>query len=586
MICLKGSITLGILKSISKFVLYKDKDEKEDFVLKENKVINCDTAQNVASLDVFDKSAVEGAFIGCTVNDDILNNNISSDLELNKKVMMNAYEIPKNSDLVHREFNITVKNKTLKAFIVFIDGMTDRTVISNNILQPLMLLSNIEIQEQPKDIGEFIFNRLIPFNQIKKVQQYKEVISNVNFGGCVIFVQGLEYAFMADTKFWDHRGINAPKSENVIRGPQEAFNEQIRANTALLRKILKDKDLMIQNVSVGKRSNTPCAVMYIKDIANESLVQEVLKRVKSIKVDYIFDSGELEQLIEDSTFLAAPQIIATERPDNVAMMLAQGNIAVVLDGSPFVLVMPATITEFLHTIEDVNIRFPYVNFIRIIRIIGIAIALLLPGLYISITNFHQELIPTNLLFAIEAARENVPFPSVIEILIMEFSFELIREAGLRVPGAIGSTIGIVGGLILGQAAVTANLVSPIMIIIVAITALGSFSVPSFSMSFSIRIIRFAYIILGAFAGFLGIALGLVLNSLLLASSKSFGVPFLTPFGPVTNGRYTDMLTRKPIWKREKRPDYLNTKDIKSQPEISRGWTVKESNSEDEGKYEK
>jgi len=386
---------------------------------------------------------------------------------------------------------------------------------------------------------------------------------------------------MADTKSWDHRGINAPKSETVIRGPQEAFNEQIRANTALLRKILKDKDLMIQNVSIGKRSNTPCAVMYIKDIANDSLVREVLKRVKSIKVDYIFDSGELEQLLEDNTFLAAPQILATERSDKVALMLSQGNVAVALDGSPFVLVMPATITEFLHTTEDTNIRYPYVNFIRIIRMVGIAIALLLPGLYIAITNYHQEMIPTNLLFAIEASRENVPFPSVIEILIMEFSFELIREAGIRVPGAIGATIGIVGGLILGQAAVTANLVSPIMIIVVAITALGSFAVPSFSMSFSIRIMRFVYILLGAVAGFLGIALGLVLNSMLLASSKSFGVPFLTPFGPVTNGKYADKLTRKPTWKQEKRPDYLNTKDIKSQPKVSRGWTVKDSNEEDE-----
>jgi len=572
---------LGLLNSIGKYIIYKEEKEKDSFVLKENKAINCETVQNVSSLDIFEKEELEGSFIGCTVNDDILNNNVSKDIGLNKKIMMTTYAMPKNSDLLHREFNITVKDKTLKAFLVYIDGMTDRAVISNNILQPLMLLSNLEIKEEVKDIGEFIFNRLLPFNSIKTVKDYKEVISNVNYGGCAIFVEGVEYAFMADTKFWDHRGINAPKSETVIRGPQEAFNEQIRANTALLRKILKDKDLMIQNVTIGKRSNTPCAVMYIKDIANDSLVREVLKRVKSIKVDYIFDSGELEQFLEDRTFLSAPQIFATERPDKVAMMLSQGNVAVALDGSPFVLVMPATITEFMHTTEDTNIRFPYVNFVRIIRMIGIAIALLLPGLYIAITNFHQEMIPTNLLFAIEAARENVPFPSVIEILVMELSFELIREAGIRVPGAIGSTIGIVGGLILGQAAVTANLVSPIMIIVVAITALGSFSVPSFSMSFSIRIMRFLYILLGAVAGFLGIALGLIVNSMLLASSKSFGVPFLVPFGPVTKGKYADKLTRKPIWKQEQRPDYLNPKDIKSQPKVSRGWTVKDSNAEDE-----
>ncbi len=572
---------MGIFSAIEKFIIYKEKPKKHDFVLEENKTINCETAKNAASLDVFNRAEVEGAFIGCAVNEDILKNKLSNDIELNKKVIKTVYDIPKNSDLVLREFNFTVKEKTIKAFLVFIDGMTNSTNICNFLLEPLMLLSNIKIYDETKAIGDFILERLIPYNQIKKAENYSDVVSNVNFGGCAIFIEDLEYAFVADTKTWEHRGVDAPKSETVIRGPQEAFNEQIRANTALIRKILKDKDLIIQSVLIGDRSNTPCAIMYIKDIVNDSLVREVLKRVKSIKVDYIFDSGELEQLLEDSTFLAAPQIFATERPDNVAMMLSRGNVAVMLDGSPYVLVMPATITEFLHTTEDSNVRFPYVNFIRIIRIIGIAIALLLPGTYIAITNFHQEMIPTNLLFAIEASRENVPFPSVIEILIMEFSFELIREAGLRVPGAIGSTIGIVGGLILGQAAVTANVVSPIMIIIVAITALGSFTVPSFSMSFSIRIMRFLYIIFGAVAGFLGIALALILNSLILASSKSFGVPFLTPFAPVTNGKYADKLTRKPTWKQEKRPDYLNVKNIKSQPKISRGWAEKDSDSEDE-----
>lgn len=558
------------------FLFYSEKNKPDDFVLIENKSASCETTQNVSSLDVFDKKGIEVALSQCTLREDVLENKITEDLDLNKKIIMTAYGLPKNSDLLYREFNITVKKQVLKAMIFYFDGMTDRNVISNNILKPLMLLSNLEINETVRDTGEYIFSRLIPFNQVKKVDSFKEVVSEINFGGCVIFIDTLRYAFIADTKSWEHRSVGSPRSENVIRGPQEAFNEQIRSNTALIRKILKDKDLMIENVSVGKRSNTPCAVMYIRDIANDALVHEVLERVKSLKVDYIFDSGEMEQLLEDSTFLAAPQVFATERPDNVASMLSRGNVAVLMDGSPFVLVMPATVTEFLHSTEDTNLRFPYVNFVRLIRMLAIATALLLPGIYIAITNYHQEMIPTNLMFAIEAARENVPFPSVVEILIMELSFELIREAGLRVPGAIGSTIGIVGGLILGQAAVSANLVSPILIIIVAITALGSFAVPSFSMSFSIRIIRFGYILLGAVAGFLGIALGLVLNLLLLASSKSFGVPFLAPVGPVTKGAYANIFTRQPIWKQERRPDFLNPKDIKNQPRVSRGWANKDS----------
>ncbi|HEX2926505.1 MAG TPA: spore germination protein [Ruminiclostridium sp.] len=572
-----------MLGRLSKYIIYDEKSLKREFVLKEIKTPECDKVKNTASMDTFGKERFRDYFKECPEDDQFLKDPISDDLEHNKSVMKKIYNIPENSDIAYREFNITVRDENYKAFILFIDGMTDRGVISNNILQPLMLFSNLDIKEEARDIGEFIFNRLIPFNQIKKVKDFKELVSDVNFGGCAIFVDGLEYAYAADTKNWDHRSVGPPRSETVIRGPQEAFNEQVRANTALLRKILKDKDLTAENISIGKRSNTPCAVMYIRDIANESLVEEVVKRVKSIKVDYIFDSGELEQLLEDNTFLTAPQIFATERPDMVARMLSQGSIAVILDGSPYVLVMPATITEFLSTPEDINIRFPYVNFIRIIRILGVGIALLLPGLYIAITNYHQEMIPTNLLFAIEASREIVPFPTVVEILVMEFSFELIREAGIRIPGAIGSTIGIVGGLILGQAAVTANLVSPILIIIVAITALGSFAIPSFSMSFSIRIIRFGYIILAAVAGFFGVALGIVLQALLLASSKSFGVPFLTPFGPVTNGKYSDRLLRKPMWKQESRPDYLNPKDVKKQPEVSRGWTISET--EEEGDEE-
>ena len=564
---------LGLLKFARKYFWFETPKPKGEFILEENKAGSCAVA-NSESLDEFDKSRAIKDTDEYKGNQKLLDRRISKQLDDNIDTIKEIYSIPKNSDFLTREFNITVGDKSIRAFSVFIDGMTDRGVISQNILQPLMVFSNFNFKDNESNIEKFIMRRLIAYNQVKAVDTFKSVVGEVNFGGCAVFVDGLEHAFVCDTKRWEHRGVGSPISETVIRGPQEAFNEQIRSNTALMRKIMKDKDLIIENVSIGKRSNTPCAVMYIKDIVNDALLGEVLRRAKSINVDYIFDSGELEQLLEDSTFMTIPQIISTERPDRVATLLAEGHVAVALDGSPFVLVMPATVAEFLHTTEDTNMRYPFVNFIRAIRIIGIVIALLLPGLYIAVTNFHQEMIPTDLLFAIEASRETVPFPTVIEIILLEFSFELIREASLRIPGAIGSTLGIVGGLILGQAAVSANLVSPILIIVVAATVLGSFALPSFSMSISIRLMRFLYIFLGAIAGFLGISLGLIINLLLLASAKSFGVPFLAPLGPVTKDRVADVLTRRPVWQQERRPDYLNPKDIKSQPHISRGWKKK------------
>jgi spore germination protein KA len=221
--------------------------------------------------------------------------------------------------------------------------------------------------------------------------------------------------------------------------------------------------------------------------------------------------------------------------------------------------------------------------LRIVRIISIFFSLLLPGVYLAITNFHQEMIPTDLLFAIGAARERVPFPTLVEILIMEFAFELIREAGIRIPGPIGPTLGIIGALILGQAAVAANIVSPILIIIVAVTGIGNFASPNFSQGFAFRIMRFGFIFMGSLSGFLGITTGLFILGLVLCHSKSFGVPFVSPFAPKTRGSFAADVLKLPLWKMESRPDYLNPKDRYRQPKISRGWTQRgEGEDDDDG----
>jgi spore germination protein KA len=308
--------------------------------------------------------------------------------------------------------------------------------------------------------------------------------------------------------------------------------------------------------------------------------------MKSIKVGYLQDSGELEQLLEDSTFLPAPQMLLTERPDRVASYLGEGRVGIIVHGSPYVIIAPVTLFNLIHSPEDSYLRYPYATLLRFIRIMGILFTLLLPSIYLAITNFHQEMLPTDLLLAIASSREKVPFPTIVSILIMELAFELIREAGIRIPGPIGTTLGIVGALILGQAAVSANLVSPILIIIVAVTGIGSFAIPDFSLGYSFRAIRFIYLLLASISGLLGIALGIFVYLLFLAHAHSFGVPFLVPFAPKTTGKRTNTIFKTPLWKEEDRPDFLNPKAVRKQPSISRGWVIKEKGVIEDGEKNK
>ena len=270
------------------------------------------------------------------------------------------------------------------------------------------------------------------------------------------------------------------------------------------------------------------------------------------------------------TSFGIPETLSTERPDKACEFLLQGRIIVIVNGSPYAIIMPVSLTDFMTSPEDSNLKNSFANFLRLIRFLGAFLTLLLPGLYIAVTSFHQELLPTELLFSILASRENVPFPVIFEILVMEFSFELIREAGLRVPSPVGPTIGIVGALVLGQAAVSADIVSPILIIIVAITGISSFAIPDFTFGFHLRYFRFLFILLGYMAGFLGIGIGIFVYISILCSLKSFGIPFTVPFAPIVNSKGNGYLM-SPIWKRENRAKYVAPKKVNSQEKISMKW---------------
>lgn len=516
--------------------------------------------------------------------------NIYPSISVNMEKLKIKYNALINSDIIIRDFTLTARNKQYNAFIIYIDGMVDSTLINNFVLDPLMLrnransfdgsqnqviseavTNNITIRKVKKfNLIDYIYNSLIPQNSVNKEEKFSDIIYGINSGNCALFVDTINIAFNIDVKGFKQRSVDSPNNEIVIKGPQEGFVENIRTNTSLLRRIINNENLIIENIEVGDITKTKCGVCYMKNIANSDLIAEVKYRLNNLSVDSILSSGQLEQLIEDDNMMGVPKILSTERPDKCTKYLMQGRVVVLLNGNPYALIMPATLIDFMSSPEDTNLKTLFANFLKTIRIISAFLTLLLPGLYISVTSFHQEILPTELLFSLLSARENVPFPVIFELLLMEISFELIREAGLRVPSPIGPTIGIVGALILGEAAVNANIVSPILIIIVAITGISSFAIPDFSFGFHLRVFRFLFTFLGFIAGFLGIGLGVFVYMTVLSDIKSFGVPYTVPFAPPTNSEGNGYFI-PPVWKQEYRANFLSPKKINSQKKISMNW---------------
>ena len=495
------------------------------------------------------------------------NISVSSDIEENESYIRWRFSIPLNNDFVLRKLRMKGNRQ---AFVVFIDGMVNTAHVNDSIIETLQKLPYIE-NFTSYEFEEEIIQCFISHSQASATTDMDTVAEEVNFGSAAVFVDGFNKAFILDVRSWGTRSIGKPETEQSIYGPQEAFAEMLRNNTALVRKIIKTEKLIAEGVKLGSVSKTRGVLLYINDIANEKLVNEVRNRINGISTDYIIAIEEVEMLIEDKTFMTTGQLLETERPDRVARALTQGRVALLLNGSPKALVFPTSLFELSHSVSDQYLRLPYANMTRIMHIIAAFISLLLPGLYIATTLFHQELIPTYLLYSISAARENVPFPSVLELILMDVSFELVREAGIRMPSPIGSTLGIVGGLILGQAAVSAKIVSPLMIIIIALTGIGSFAISDYSLAWGYRILRLLFIALGALLGFYGIAAGLVLYALFLATQTSFGVPFLSPMPKRGSNSTETAFFENPIWKREEKPSFLKTKKRKSEPKISRKW---------------
>lgn len=480
---------------------------------------------------------------------------VSTNLQKNLQYVKREMHSPQNKDVIIREFKVM---QCCDACVVYIDGMADKDIINNFILRQLMLRPLPDKNKEICDL-DYISKNLLAANEIQKVKDIDAAIREILNGLTVLFVDGASECIIVETRGYESRSITEPLNEQVVYGPQEAFVEQLRTNITLIRKIIRSKDLITEIRPIGKGGQISCAMLYVEGVVDPKIVKEMKRRLDNINVNITIGTGIVNQLIEERPLSLFPQSLSTERPDRTASFLMDGQIALIFEGSPLATIVPITFFHLFHTSDDSTLRWQYSNFQRYVRLIACCFAIFLPGLYLALTLYHSEMIPAELMSSLHQAREDVPFPALIEVLLMELSFEIIREAGVRVPGLVGQTLGIIGAIVLGQAAVEAGLVSPVLIIIVAITGLGNFAIPDFRLSYSIRIARFIFIMLGTMAGFYGISAGMFVMFGLACSLKSFGVPYFSPVAPKTE-KNADVITRGPVWTQTQRPDFLNTRN--------------------------
>ncbi|MEK4229317.1 spore germination protein [Solibacillus sp. FSL H8-0538] len=471
-------------------------------------------------------------------------------LLLHTSLQENLQEIKKtvgnSNDVIIRMLNIG-KSKEQLIGIIYTDGLADKSVITDFIMDSLVLDIESSSTNSSQQALEFLKDYCLTVGDVIDITDFNVLYSSIFSGETVILLEGNTKGISASTQHSKDRAITDPTTETVIRGPRESFTETLRTNTALIRRKIKNPNLWMKSKVIGRYTKTDVCIMYINGVANDKIVKEVMTRLDRIDIDGILESGYIEELIQDTTFTPFPTVYNTERPDVIAAELLEGKVAILVDGTPFVLIVPAPFSSFIQAAEDHYQRSDVSSLIRIMRYTGIGIALLGPSFYVAITTFHQEMLPTSMLISLASQREGVPFPAIAEALIMEIAFEILREAGLRMPRTIGPAVSIVGTLVIGQAAVEAGMVSAVMVIVVSLTAICSFLFPSYALSNTFRLLRFPLMGLAAMFGLFGVMIGLIALILHLCSLRTFGVPYMSPFAPLIPSEQKDSILRFPRW---------------------------------------
>lgn len=466
-------------------------------------------------------------------------------------------------DVKYRYFQLGTQ-PSRAACIIYLDNMIDKKSLEDNVLAPLTGIKTASFLQEA-DLLNRIEQQLVEAIETKIIPKLDKAVAVLLDGQGILFIDGINQALGLNIKRLEIRSIEEAASETAVRGPRDAFVELLGINLTLLRRRLKTPQLKMEKLQLGNLSKTDVVIAYLKGIADPEIVEEVKNRISRIEIDGVLESNYIAEFIEDSPWSPFPQIYATERPDRVAAGLLEGQVAVLVDNTPFALLMPMTFPQFLHTAEDYYERSIYTSFTRIIRFLSLNIALLLPAVYIAVVTYHQEMLPTSLLISVAAGREQVPFPAFVEAVLMEGTFEILREAGVRLPRPVGQATSIVGALVIGNAAVTAGLVSPAMVIVVSVTALASFIIPTTSGSFAIRLLRFPIMFCATALGFFGVMAALMAILIHLCSLRSFGVPYLAPVAPLHLAGWKDIYIRVPWWMMLTRPKFFGIPDRKRQP---------------------
>ncbi len=477
--------------------------------------------------------------------------NVYSNLKDNLETLQNILGL--NDDIIFRRFNLGTKSGE-EALVIYIENMVDKTMLNDNIIKPLMY-DSLPSEAKTTGLGlhDLVLSSMLAVSNVTATQSMDKVVADILSGGAILIIDGLNNAFTVDIRSFEQRSITEPDAEILVRGPREGFTENIKTNIVLIRRKLKSRNLIIKSLEIGRETTTKVSIVYLQGIASPEIVDEVLQRLKRIDIDGVLESNYLEEFIEDNPYSPFPQIMHTERPDRVTAGLLEGRIAVITDGTPVVLIIPVEISAFLTSPDDYYERYFIGSAFRLLRHIVFIASLLLPSFFIAITTFHQEMIPPKLILSIASYRAGVPFALLTEALLMEFTFEVLREAGTRLPRSVGSAVSIVGALVIGQAAVQAGLVSPLMVIIVAFTGIASFSIPAFNLGLSFRLLRFPFMLLAGTLGLLGVFFGITMLCIHITSLRSFGMPYTSSLAPMQLKNLKDIFIRLPWWAMDERP---------------------------------
>ncbi|NIK70499.1 spore germination protein [Paenibacillus sp. BK720] len=477
-------------------------------------------------------------------------NDLSTSLADNLETAQHLFR--QSPDLVIRPFQL---KSGQRALLLYFEGLVDKLSITHDVLRPLIT--------ETETINE-LSNAPITVGRVHTVSDWPQIEMSLYTGKSALIVDGIAEALIMYTQGWPQRAISEPQTESTIKGAHQGFVETGEQNIALIRRYLPSHELKLNPFIIGKRVRSTITLLYLSDIVQPDLVSEMERRLQSIDVDAVLSTGELTEYLDDHPFNLLPQFQTTERPDAAVAHLLQGRIALVIDHSPSVLVGPVTFVSFFQAVDDYSHRWLVASFLRALRFVALLITIFLPAFYISLIAFHFEVLPFKLLLSIGESRARVPFPPIIEAFLMEISIEMLREAGLRLPGPVGQTIGVVGGIVIGQAAVQAGIVSNIMVIIVALTAISSFIIPDYDMASSLRLIRFPFMIAASLFGLIGIVIGMLLLVGVIMSMRTLNIPYGIPVAPIDIRDWKDIFVRLPLFMLKLRPRSTNASQLRRQ----------------------